>query len=51
MKVLQVKWSGGKEEKEGEGGRERQINGVREGALVRNRNGAGWKWPLVRKDT
>jgi hypothetical protein len=39
---------GRKREKEGE--REQQINGVREGALVRNGNIAGWKCPLVKKN-
>jgi hypothetical protein len=29
--------------------REQQIKGVREGALVRNENGMGWKWPLGKK--
>jgi hypothetical protein len=37
--------------KEGERVREQRINGVRDGALVRNGNGVGWKWPLVKKDT
>jgi hypothetical protein len=31
--------------------REQQISGVREGALVRNGSGMGWKRPLVEKDT
>jgi hypothetical protein len=46
--VAQVnKWWGVRGERE----REQQINGVREGALVRNGNVADWKWPLVKKDT
>jgi hypothetical protein len=36
---------------EGEREREQQINGVREGALLRIGNGVGWKWPLAKKDT
>ncbi len=28
-----------------------QINEVRDGALNRNRNGMGWKWPLVKGGT
>ncbi len=35
--------------RQGEREREQQINGVRDRALVRNRNGEGWKWPLVKK--
>ncbi len=31
--------------------RELQINGVRDGVLDRNKNGIGWKWLLVKKDT
>ncbi len=31
--------------------REQQINGVREGALLRIGNGVGWKWRLAKKDT
>jgi hypothetical protein len=37
--------------RERERGREEQISGVREGALLRNGNGMGWKWPFVKKDT
>ncbi len=35
----------------GEREREEQINGVRDGALVRCGNGVGQKWPLVKIDT
>ncbi len=38
-------------EREGEREREQQINGVRDGALDRNGNGMGWKWPIVKRDT
>jgi hypothetical protein len=31
--------------------RERQINGARDGALERNGNGVGQKWPLGKLDT
>ncbi len=40
------KWWGVRGERE----REQQINGVREGALVRNGNVVDWKWPLVKKE-
>ncbi len=45
--IQQVKTYWGERERE----REQQINGVRDRALVRNGNGMGWKWPLVKKDT
>jgi hypothetical protein len=35
----------------GEGDREQQIDGVREGAWVINRNGVGQKWPFVKLNT
>jgi hypothetical protein len=35
----------------GERKREQWINGVRDEVFDRNRNGVGWKWPLVKKDT
>ncbi len=35
----------------GEGDREQQINGVREGAMVQDGNGVGQKWPLVKLNT
>jgi hypothetical protein len=35
----------------GEGDKEQQINGVREGALVQDGNGVGQKWPLVKLNT
>ncbi len=38
-------------EREREREREQQINGVSDGALVRNRNGVGQKWPLVKLNT
>ncbi len=37
--------------KRGKREREQQINGVRDRELNRKRNGVGWKWQLVRKDT
>jgi hypothetical protein len=45
--------AGNKQSGERERGREReeQINRVRDGALDGNRNGLGWKWLLVKKDT
>ncbi len=45
------KQSGESAEWEGEGEREQQINGVRDGVLDRNGNGVGWKWLLVKRDT
>jgi hypothetical protein len=35
----------------GEGEREQQINGVSDGALDRNGNGEGQKWPFVKMAT
>jgi hypothetical protein len=40
--------SGESEEKERERQREQQINRVSDGALVRNGNSVGQKWPLVK---
>ncbi len=36
---------------EGKKDREQQISGVRDRALVRDRNGIGWKWPSLKKGT
>ncbi len=44
MKSQQVKWSGKLMEKEGEGEREKEIDGVRDRALDRNGSGVGQKW-------
>ncbi len=45
----------GEREREMEGGREtdrkKWVNRVRVRALDGNRNGLGWKWLLVKKDT
>jgi hypothetical protein len=38
-------------EKEGEGEREQQINGARNGALDRNGSGMGQKWLLEKLNT
>jgi hypothetical protein len=46
--LAQVKMEWGVRGEGWERERERQINGVRDGALVRNRNGAGQKWLLVK---
>ncbi len=35
----------------GEGDREQQINGVREGVLVQDGIGVAQKWPLVKLNT
>jgi hypothetical protein len=37
--------------REGEREREQQISRVRDKALEGFGNGAGWKWPLGKKDT
>ncbi len=37
--------------REREGEREQWVNGVRDGALDRNGNGVGKKWPVVKMDT
>jgi hypothetical protein len=51
VKLQQVKWSVVLIEKEGEGEREQQINGVRHGALDRNGSGMGQKWLLEKLNT
>jgi len=38
-------------EKEGEGGREQQINRVRDGVLDRNGSSVVQKWPLQKLNT
>jgi hypothetical protein len=40
-----------REERVREREREQQINGVRDRVLDGNRNGVGWKWLFVKKDT
>ncbi len=50
MKLQQAKTESGVSG-EGEREREQKINGVRGGALDRNGNGMGWKWPLLKRDT
>ncbi len=40
-----------REEREREGEREHWVHGVRDRAFDKYRNGLGWKWPLVKKDT
>ena len=47
-KWQQVEIEQGVDRREGEGEREEQIEGVREGAKERVRNGVGRKWPLAR---
>ncbi len=50
-----MKWKQVKTEWGVNGGRERErelrISRVRDGALDGNRNGVGWKWSLVKKNT
>ncbi len=45
------KWRGRERERERERKKEQWISGVRDGALDRNGNGVGQKWPLVKMDT